>query len=74
MAELRKITMDNPEIHKNGRGKVADGRFPMFFTASGIEFMLNAISSKYICGVILKDVPFGKYLLTNAFVLSLLPL
>jgi len=39
--ELKKITMDNPEIHKNGRGKVVDGRFPMFFTASGIEFMLK---------------------------------
>ena len=41
MAELKRISMDNPEIRKNGRGKVVDGRFPMFFTASGIEFMLK---------------------------------
>lgn len=41
MAELKKITMENPKIRKNGRGKVVDGRFPMFFTASGIEFMLK---------------------------------
>lgn len=41
MAELKRITMDNSEICKNGRGKVTDGRFPMFFTASGIEFMLR---------------------------------
>ena len=41
MAELNRVTMDHPAIRKNGRGKVTDGRFPMFFTASGIEFMLR---------------------------------
>lgn len=41
MTELKRISMDNPEIHKNGRGKVIDGRFPMFYTASGIEFMVT---------------------------------
>ena len=32
------------------------------------------MSSKYIWGVNLNDIPFGKYRLTIAFVLSLLPL
>ena len=67
MAELKKITMDNPEIHKYGRGKVMSGRFPMFFTASGIEFMLKGselwieLSSNYYgheswISVLLNDV------------------
>ena len=41
MNELNLFTMDNPNICKYGRGKVIDGRFPMFYTASGIEFMLK---------------------------------
>ena len=41
MNELNLFTMENPNIRKYGRGKVLDGRFPMFYTASGIEFMIN---------------------------------
>ena len=41
MNELNQFTMENPNICKCGRGNVADGRFPMFYTASGIEFMLK---------------------------------
>ena len=41
MTELKKITMEHPEIRKYGRGKVIEGQFPMFYTASGIEFMLK---------------------------------
>ena len=48
MTELKKITMESPEIIKHGRGKVIDGRFPMFFTASGIEFMIKG-SEIWVC-------------------------
>lgn len=67
MAELNRVTMDHPEIRKNGRGRVLDGRFPMFFTASGVEFMLKGselwieLSSDYFdheswISVLLNDV------------------
>lgn len=41
MLELKRFTMENPSIHKNGRGRIVNGRFPMFYTASGIEFMIK---------------------------------
>lgn len=42
MNELKKITMDNSKIQKCGRGYVIDGRFPLFYTGSGVEFELKA--------------------------------
>lgn len=34
---MNRFTADNELIKKNGRGKVFDGCFPMYFTASGVE-------------------------------------
>ena len=40
----------------------------------GIELILKDISSKYHYGINFNDLPFGKYLLTMAFILSFVPL
>jgi len=76
MAELKKIIMKIPDIQKNGRGSVVDGRFPMFYTASGIEFMIKCselwieLSSDYYSqeswiSVLLNDVRISRIMVPS---------